>query len=81
MEENVFSLLKDAMQSIPIGINDRIRSIIKLNYIEFKEYCLSSCSNSVQTDQFNTIFSILTSPDHQALRRGLIYKSQKQSIT
>jgi hypothetical protein len=43
-------------------------------------YCLSSCSNSVQTDQFNTIFSILTSPDHQALRRGFIYKSQIQSI-
>jgi hypothetical protein len=60
------------MQSIPIGINDRIRSI--------KEYCLSSCSNSVQTDQFNTIFSILTSSDDQALRHGLIYKSRMQSI-
>jgi hypothetical protein len=78
MEDSLFTTLKDAMQSINADNSNQI--IIKYNYNAFKEFCFSSCSNSTQREQFNTIFAILSSKDHQTLRRGLIYVSQIQSI-
>jgi hypothetical protein len=78
MEESLFSTLKDAMQSITADNSNQI--IIKYNYNAFKEFCFSSCSNSIQTEQFNTTFAILSSKDHETLRRGLTYKSQIRSI-
>lgn len=79
MEEYDFSTLKNAMQIIPTDSSSN-QNIIKYNYNDFKSYCLTSCNNSIETSQFNTIFNILTSKDHQNLRRGLIYKSQVDSI-
>jgi hypothetical protein len=79
MEENDFSALKDAMQTILVEMNPETQ-IIRYNYISFKEFCLSSCNNSVQIEQFNVIFDILTSKDYHQLRHGLIHKSQIESI-
>jgi hypothetical protein len=80
MEEDAFSALKNAMKIIHIPEDFRTRNIIKYNCNLFKEFCLSQCSNSASEQQFNSIFDILTSTDKRQLRRGLIFKSQVQSI-